>query len=84
MVRRHHDQLLTRPSVRMGPEVAVPGPLEQEIGVSEVTLPNQDSPEITFEGAHPASTQGAMSTEPSSTPDRQYPARDQRPPQRYY
>ena len=84
VVRRHHDQLLTRPSVRMGPEVAVPGPLEQEIGVSEVTLPDQDSPEITFGGAHPASTQGAMSTEPSSTPVRRYPARDRRPPQRYY
>ena len=68
----------------MGPEVAVPGPLEQEIGVSEVTLPDQDSPEITFGGAHPASTQGAMSTEPSSTPVRRYPARDRRPPQRYY
>ena len=85
VVRRHHGQLISRPT-----EAFCPSPTAQTAGhgnegsvVPEVTVPDVNSPEVTCGELEPPTTPEDPSLVPT-TPVRRYPVRDRRPPQHYY
>ena len=85
VVRRHHDQLISRTK-----EPLCPSPTAQREGhsnegsvVPEVAVPYANSPEVTCGELKPPTTPEDPSLVPV-TPVRRYPVRDRRPPQRYY
>ena len=84
VVRRHHDQLISRTTEPLGPS-----PTAQRAGhsnegsvVPEVAVPDVNSPKVTCGELEPPTTPEDPSLVPA-TPVRRYPVRDRRPPQRY-
>ena len=85
VVRRHRDQLISPTT-----EPLCPTPTSQRVShsnegsvVSEVAVPDVNSPEVTCGELEPPTTPEDPSLFPA-TPVRRYPVRDRRPPQRYY
>ena len=85
VVRRHHDQLISRTT-----QPLCPSPTAQRAGhsnegsvVPEVAVSDVHSPEVTCGELEPPTTPEDPSLFPA-TPVRRYPVRDRRPPQRYY
>ena len=87
VVRRHHDQLISRTTEPVCPS---PTAHDQRAGYSkegsvvpEVALPDVNSPEVTCGELESPTTPEDPSLVPA-TSVRRYPVRDRRPPQRYY
>ena len=85
VVRRHHDQLISRTT-----EPLCPSPTAQRAGhsnegsvVPEVAVPDVNSPEVTCGELEPPTTPEDPKLVPP-TPVRRYPVRDRIPPQRSY
>ena len=80
VVRRHHDQLISRTT-----EPLCPSPRAQRAGHSrgKVAVPDVNSPEVTCGELESPTTPEDPSLVPA-TPVRRYTVRDRRPPQRYY
>ena len=82
VVRRHHDQLISRTT-----DPLCPSPTAQKAGpsyvgsvVPEVAVPDVNSPEVACGESEPLTTPSLV----PATPVRRYPVRDRREPQRYY
>ena len=83
VVRRHHDQFISRTT-----EPLCPSPTAQRVGhskegsvVPKVAVPVVNSPEVTCGELESPTTPEDPSLVPA-TPERRYPVRDRRPPQR--
>ena len=85
VVRRHHDQLVARPTESFSPGVALPitSPLQQEGVDTEIIIPDVNDPEVAHGGREPPSAAMVRDSRPT-TPVRRYPARKRNPPQRFY
>ena len=85
IVRRHHDQLISRTTEPLctSPTAQRAGPRYVGSVVPEVAVPDVNSPEVTCGDLGPPTTPDDPSLVPA-TPMRRYPVRDRRPPQRYY
>lgn len=82
VVRKHHDQVVVRPTE--GPIPVVTLPSESPLSVdSGIILPDADQPEGPGgDSESPKNTEAAVSG--STTPVRRYPVRNRNPPQRFY
>ena len=80
VVRRHHDQLVTRPTESFNPGVALPitSPLQQEGVDPEIIAPDVNDPEVAHGDREPPSATMVRDSGPT-TPIRQYPARNRHP-----
>ena len=85
MVRRHHDQLVARPTESSSPGVALPitSPMQQEGMDPEIIMPGVNDPEVAHGAREPPSAATVRDSGPT-TPVRRYPARKRNPPQRFY
>lgn len=85
VVRRHHDQLVARPTESFNPGVTLPitSPLQQEGVDPEITVPDVNDPEVAHGDREPPSATMVRDSGPT-TPVRRYPARNRNPPQRFY
>ena len=85
VVRRHHDQLISRTTEPLCPSPTAKraGYSEEGSVVPEVAVPDVNSPEVTCGELESPTTPEDPSLVPA-IPVRRYPVRDRRPPQRYY
>ncbi|CAH3029824.1 unnamed protein product, partial [Porites evermanni] len=85
VVRRHLDQLISCTTEPLCPSPTAQRASHSNEGsvVPEVAVPDVDSPEVTCGEFEPPTTPEDPSLVPA-TPERRYPVRDRRPPQRYY
>ena len=85
VVRRHHDQLVARPTESFSPGVALPitSPLQQESVDPEIIMPDVNDSEVAHGDREPPSATMVRDSGPT-TPVRRYPARNRNPPQRFY
>jgi len=85
VVRRHHDQLVSRQADVLPSGAAVPSAnnFKQESLVSEVLVPDVNSPAVTLGDSESPATSGDPDLCPT-TLVRRYPVRDLKPPQRFY
>ena len=85
VVRRHHDQVVTRPTESFNPGVALPitSPLQQEGVDPEIIVPDVNDPEVVHGDREPPSATMVRDSGPA-TPIRRYPAKNRYPPQRFY
>ena len=85
VVRRHHDQLVARPTGSFSPGVTLPitSPLQQEGVDPEIIMPDVNDPEVAHGDREPPITTMVRDSGPT-TPVRRYPARNRNPPQRFY
>ena len=85
VVRRHHDQLVARPTGSFSPGVTLPitSPLQQEGVDPEIIMPDVNDPEVAHGDREPPSATMVRDSGPT-TPVRRYPARNRNPPQRFY
>ena len=85
VVRRHHDQLVARPTESSSPGVALPitSPMQQEGMDPEIIMPGVNDPEVALGDREPSSATLVRDSGPT-TPVRRYPARNRNPPQRFY
>ena len=85
VVRRHHDQLVARPTESSSPGVALPitSPMQQEGMDPEIIMPGVNDPEVAHGDREPPSATLVRDSGPT-TPVRRYPARNRNPPQRFY
>ncbi|KAL9961178.1 hypothetical protein ACROYT_G030076 [Oculina patagonica] len=80
VVRRHHDQLVARPTESFNPGVALPitSPLQQECVDPEIIVPDVIDPEVAHGDREPPSATMVRDSGPTP-PVRRYPARNRTP-----
>ena len=85
VVRRHHNQLVARPTESFSPGVALPitSPLQQESVAPEIIMPDVNDSEVAHGDREPPSATMVRDSG-STTRVRRYPARNRNPPQRFY
>ena len=87
VVRRHHDQLISRTTEPVCPSPTAhdqrAGHSNEGSAVPEVAVPDVNSPEVACGELEPPTTPEDPRLFPV-TPVRRYPVGDRRPPQRYY
>ena len=85
VVRRHHDQLISRTTEPLCPSSTVQreGHSNEGSVVPQVAVPDVNSPEVTSGELEPPTTPDDPGLV-HATPVRRYPVRDRRPPPRSY